>query len=317
MNPGVRTPVKMWAVCILTFKPDSHDMIDYDPHDWNSHLLDIRGSMVREIFGRVATCVLWSAVVVIADKHLPNVELGVPATVHTLLGTAIGLLLVFRTNSSYDRFWEGRRMWGNIINETRNLGRCAAVYLKLAPDLQRKVVESTVAFAYAAKRRLRNEPGLGEADRFFSQEELQSLYTEVHLPTAVARRISETLRTARDRGVISDYVLAMIDQNSQLLVDYIGACERIQSTPLPFAYMVHLRRGLLMYCYTLPFALVTQFGWEAVPLTFLVAYIFFGIEEIGVEIEGPFGTDENDLPLERFCERIEIDVLDQIGKPAA
>jgi putative membrane protein len=284
-------------------------MIDYDPHNWSSHLFDIRGSMVREIFGRVASCVLWSAVVVIADQYIPSVELGVPAVVHSLLGTAIGLLLVFRTNASYDRFWEGRRMWGNIINETRNLGRCAAVHLRSVPDLQRSVVESTVAFAYAAKRRLRDEPGLGEAERFFQPDELAALCADAHLPTAIARRISEALRTARDRGVISDYILAMIDQNSQLLVDYIGSCERIQSTPLPFAYMVHLRRGLLLYCYTLPFALVTDYGWEAVPLTFLVAYIFFGIEEIGVEIEGPFGTDENDLPLERFCALIERETL--------
>jgi putative membrane protein len=289
-------------------------MIDYDPHDWSSHLCDIRGSMVREIFGRVFSCVLWSAVVVAIDQHLRSV--GIPPIVHTLVGLAIGLLLVFRTNASYDRFWEGRRMWGNIINETRNLGRSAAVYLNLAPDLQRQVVESTVAFAYAAKRRLRNEAGLGEADRFFQTQELANLLTEPHLPTAIARRISESLRTARDRGVISDYLLAMIDQNSQLLVDYIGACERIQTTPLPFAYMVHLRRALIVYCYSLPFALVDDFHWVAVPLTLLVAYVFFGIEEIGVEIEGPFGTDENDLPLERFCERIEIDVLGQVPKPA-
>jgi putative membrane protein len=292
-------------------------MIDYDPHDWYSHLCDIRGSMVREIFGRVFSCVLWSCVVVAIDQHIKSVNLGIPSIVHTLMGLAIGLLLVFRTNSSYDRFWEGRRMWGNIINESRNLGRTAAVYLNLAPDLQREVVEGTVAFAYAAKRRLRNELGLGEADRFFRPDELQRLYSEVHLPTAVARRISHLLRTARDRGVISDYVLAMIDQNCQLLVDYIGACERIQTTPLPFAYMVHLRRALILYCYSLPFALVNDFGWVAVPLTFLVAYIFFGIEEIGVEIEGPFGTDENDLPLERFCERIELDVLGQVAKPEA
>jgi putative membrane protein len=290
-------------------------MIDYDPHDWKSHLCDIQGSMVREIFWRVLSCVIWSAVIVAIDQHVPGVNLGIPAIVHSLLGTAIGLLLVFRTNSSYDRFWEGRRMWGNIINESRNLARCAAVYLQAVPDLQRKIVENTIAFAFSAKRRLRDEQGLGEADRFFSPEEIDRLNREPHLPLALARRISESLRLARERGAISDYLLAMIEQNSQLLVDYMGACERIQTTPLPFAYMVHLRRVLILYCFSLPFALVNDFGWAAVPLTFLVAAVFFGIEEIGVEIEGPFGTDENDLPLERFCQRIETDVLGQLSKP--
>lgn len=283
-------------------------MIEYDPHDWKSHLLDIRGSMVREIFARVALCVLWAMVVVAIDIYWLNV--GVPPSVHALLGTAIGLLLVFRTNSSYDRFWEGRRMWGNIINESRNLGRCAATYLRAAPDLERKLVEWTIAYAYASMHRLRGEHTLGLATRFFSKEELATLESPDHLPVQVATKMTDVLIQSRDRGVLSEYALLQIDKNVNLLVDYIGACERIQKTPLPYAYMVHLRRALLLYCYTLPFALVNDYGWEAVPLTFLVAYIFFGIEEIGVEIEGPFGTDENDLPLERFCAGIEGDLLD-------
>ena len=90
----------------------------------------------------------------------------------------------------------------------------------------------------------------------------------------------------------------------QLLIDYCGACERIRSTPLPFAYAVHLRRALIVYCFTLPLALVQKYGWETVPVTLMIAYVLFGIEEIGVEIEGPFGDDDNDLPLEDICETI-------------
>ena len=101
-----------------------------------------------------------------------------------------------------------------------------------------------------------------------------------------------------------------LDQNVQLLIDYFGACERIHKTPLPFVYVVHLRRALVLYCFTLPFALVDHYGWWAIPATLLVAYTFFGIEEIGVEIENPFGQDDNDLPLERFCETIERDLLE-------
>lgn len=283
-------------------------MIDYDPHDWQSHLWDIRGSMLREIFARVATCVLWSVVVVYINEQW--VRVGIPITMHSLIGTAIGLLLVFRTNSSYDRFWEGRRMWGCIINESRNMARAAAVHLRDAPLLQRQVIEWTIAFAYATMHRLRGEATLGQAARYLTPQELAEVTVAEHIPLQVARRLSDTLREARKQGVLSEYALFSIDQNTQLLIDYMGACERIQKTPLPFAYMVHLRRGLILYCFSLPFALVNDFHWTTVLLTLLVAYVFFGIEEIGVEIEGPFGTDENDLPLERFCASIEGDLLD-------
>jgi putative membrane protein len=287
-------------------------MIDYDPHDWRSHLFDVRGSMVREIFGRVALCVAWSAVVAAFDVYVREVH--IPSIVHMVLGGAISLLLVFRTNSAYDRFWEGRRMWGSIINESRNLGRSVAVYLRAAPDLQREVIEGTIAFAHATRCRLRNQTETGACATYLKEDELCSLADGAHAPLRVSLRITGALQAARDRGVISDYLLAMIDNNVQLLVDYLGACERIHKTPIPFAYMVHLRRALILYCYSLPFALVQEYTWIAIPLTFFVAYVFFGIEEIGVEIEDPFGTDDNDLPLDRFCEVIESDLRELMPK---
>lgn len=292
-------------------------MTDYDPHKWWSHFFDLKGSMVREIAARVATCTAWSAVVVAIDQYV--VDVSISPIAHQLVGTAVGLLLVFRTNSSYDRFWEGRRMWGNIINESRNLGRSAAVYLHGVPELRKQLIEHTILFSYATMHRLRGERGVGEGTKFLSPEEHGNLTTTGNIPLQVTIEISNSLKAARDQGQISDYVLMALDNNVQLLIDYLGACERIEKTPLPFAYMVHLRRVLIMYCFTLPFALVGAFEWATVLDTFLVAYTFFGIEEIGVEIEGPFGRDENDLPLERFCQLIEKDLLEAIGerKPEA
>ncbi len=289
-------------------------MIDYDPHRWWSHFFDLKGSMVREIAARVATCTVWSAAVVAIDTQF---DVSIPATAHQLVGTALGLLLVFRTNASYDRFWEGRRMWGSIINESRNLGRAAAVYLDAVPELRKKLIERTILFSYATMHRLRGEQSIGNGAAFLSPEAATRLQAMRNIPQQVAIEMSDTLREARNRGVISDYVLMTLDNNVQLLIDYLGACERIEKTPLPFAYMVHLRRVLVMYCFTLPFALVDEYQWTTVLDTFLVAYTFFGIEEIGVEIEGPFGQDENDLPLERFCALIEGDLLESIGEPVA
>ncbi|HXG11582.1 MAG TPA: bestrophin family ion channel [Gemmataceae bacterium] len=278
-------------------------MIDYDPHRWWQHFFDIKGSMVREIFYRVLFCVLWSAVVVAFHQWVHPVA--IPQHGHTLVGFALGLLLVFRTQSSYDRFWEGRKQWGAIVNETRNLARLASVLLADAPALLARLLQWTVAFPYAVMHQLRGSRGLGPIADCLPTDEAQATLGAEHPPLAVARRISEQIAEARHRGLISDYTQMTLDQNVQLLVDYMGACERIHKTPLPFAYVVHLRRALILYCYSLPFALLRDFGWETVAVTFVIAYILFGIEEIGVEIEDPFGSDDNDLPLERICATIE------------
>lgn len=284
-------------------------MIEYDAHNWRGHLLDIKGSMVREILARVLTCVLWATLVVLVHKYVW--EINVSSTVHSLVGVALGLLLVFRTNASYDRFWEGRKLWGGIVNECRNLARGARALFGDDPALFATLIAWTSTFAYASMHRLRNAPGrgLGPAAARLPADEVAAVLASPNVPLAVSLRMTACLVAARDRGLISDYLLASLDQNIQLLIDYLGGCERIHRTPLPFVYVVHLRRALLLYCFTLPFALVKEFGWTTIADTLGVAYIFFGIEEIGVEIEDPFGFDANDLPLEAICEKIESDLL--------
>ncbi len=312
-------------------------MIDYDPHNWRSHLFDIRGSMAREIIVRVTLFTLWSVVIVLVYNYLVQYKGLVPWSphhaVHGLVGTALGLLLVFRTNASYDRFWEGRKLWGGIVNETRNLARQALTHLPDDLPLRDRLVRWTICMPYAAmhvlhrnaqprperRKLVATEPSdvvsLGPASMSLPSHDFQAVLSADHLPTAVALQISLCLRMAREKNLISDYVLVMIDQNTQQLIDYIGGCERIHKTPIPFAYMVHVRRALIMYCTFLPFALVGEFGWLTIPITFAVSYVFMGIEEIGVEIEDPFGHDENDLPLEAICGTIERNLLDMIRPP--
>ena len=290
-------------------------MIRYDPHSWTSHLFDVRGSLVREILGRVSLCVLWSAAIVACHQLLPDgtPDWEVPETVHALVGGALALLLVFRTNSSYDRFWEGRKLWGAIVNETRNLARQASVLLAADPALMRETILWTIAFAHAAMHRLRGDKHLGPMANELPADAVAPVLAAQHIPLAVARRITERLKHARDQGLLTDIQQMALDQNVQQLIDYIGGCERIHSTPMPYAYAVHLRRALIAYCFTLPFALEGRFGWATIPATLLVTYTFFGIEEIGVEIEDPFGEDDNDLPLEDICANIESNLRDVIG----
>jgi putative membrane protein len=286
-------------------------MIHYDPHKWTDHLFDIRGSLVKEISGRVLLCVGWSAVVVLIHTRYTNVS--IPSLLHTLVGLPLGLLLVIRTNSSYDRFWEGRKLWGGIVNEARNLIRSASVHFQKEPDLLVRLARWTAVFPWAAVKALRGEPGLGPLEKDLSPSEAREVSTAQHPALAVAVEMSRCLDEGRRRGAISDIIQTSLDQNVQQLVDYLGGCERIRKTPLPFAYVVHLRRALLLYCLTLPFALVDTFGWTTVLDVALISYTFFGIEEIGVEIEGPFGYDHNDLPLEDICETIHNNVLALAG----
>ena len=290
-------------------------MIDYDAHRWMPHLLDIKGSMLREIIGRILLCVLWSVPVVGIHSYVRPLD--VPPTVHGLVGVALGLLLVFRTNASYDRFWEGRKQWGSIVNESRNLARASSVFLSLEPALLASVVRWTVAWVHATMHHLRGQRGLGHVASALPAQEVEAVLAAQHVPLEIARRISALLAEARDKGLVSDYVLLSLDQNVQLLIDYMGACERIRRTPLPFAYVVHLRRALILYFLTLPFALVVPFGWLTLVAVTLVAYVFFGIEEIGVEIEDPFGEDDNDLPLEQICATIEGNLLALLERSTA
>jgi putative membrane protein len=290
-------------------------MIKYDPHDWLNHLFDIQGSVIREITGRLLLFGAWSIVAVGASEIAgrANHSLAIPETGHTLVGVALGLLLVLRTNASYDRYWEGRRQWGSIVNSSRNLARTASVYLAGAPELVRALLAWTAAFSRATMHHLRGTASLGDQPSDLPGwdlpgGELQKVLSEGRVPLAVSRRMTAVIAAGHERRLISDIQQATLDQNVQQLVDALGSCERIHNTPMPFAYVVHLRRALILYLLTLPFALVGRFGWLTVPAVVLIAYNILGIEEIGVEIEDPFGEQKNDLPLVDFCATIDGDL---------
>ncbi len=277
-------------------------MIDYDPHRWRE-LLQWRGTMVVAISRRAGLILLVAATVTTLHFHWR--DLAVPETVHALLGSALSLLLVFRTNASYDRFWEGRKLWGTIVNTSRNITRLSLVHLGKDAALLKQALQLVIAFPYASMNDLRGMRGIGPIEKELDEDASARLLAANHPPSAIARGISTVFANAREQGLISDYMQMEIDKQPALLIDCIGACERIHKTPLPFAYVVHLRRALVLYCGTLPFALLGKFGWGTIPISFLVAIVLFGIEEIGVEIEDPFGTDDNDLPLENICASIE------------
>ena len=226
-------------------------MIKYDPHTWLDHFFDWRGSLVREIIGRVLLVTLWSVAIALFHQHVSPVA--IPATVHTLIGVAFGLLLVFRTNSSYDRFWEGRKLWGGIVNETRNLIRSSEAYLVKHPEARKSIALWMLGFVYASMHILREKKDIGPVASKLKSSEVDAALASPHPALYCAKQISLSLQTAKEAGHITAFEQITIDNNVQLLIDYLGGCERIHKTPLPFAYVVHLRRALVIYCLTLPF----------------------------------------------------------------
>lgn len=281
-------------------------MVRYDPHVWSSTFFAVRGSMLRVIALRSASVTLFA--LALTAVHFFLLPLSVPGIsgVHGIVGPALGLLLVFRTNASYERWWEGRKLWGAIVNTCRNLARQAVVHLDATPARRDAVLRLTRAFPPATAHVLRGKQW--HDDALFPPAEAHRPIARSHPAFAIATALTEQLKAAQREVGLSDYLFTALDADVHQLVDCVGACERIHKTPPPFAYVVHLRRALVIYCGTLPLALLGTFGWSTAVVVFFVAYILFGIEEIGVEIEDPFGHDENDLPLEQISEAIDRNI---------
>jgi len=281
-------------------------VIEYDPHQWRSTFFALRGSMVRAIAVRSGLAMVFATTITVLHFYVTPLSFNEAAAAHGLIGPALSLLLVFRTNASYDRWWEARKLWGTIVNTCRNLARASSVHLSDEPERLTRVLALTASFPGTAMRELRGAPRV--ISESLSPVDREALARPGHLPTATCTRITALLDERRRQGRLPDMVFTSLDAHVATLVDAIGACERIHKTPLPFAYVVHLRRAIVLFCGTLPFALLGRFGVVALPLTFVISYVLFGIEEIGVEIEDPFEGDDNDLPLEKITATIERDV---------
>jgi putative membrane protein len=164
---------------------------------------------------------------------------------------------------------------------------------------------------------LRRERALGPTAEKLPAAEVAAALAENHVPMAVATRIARLLADRRASGTFPERAVIAIDAVLRTMMDSMGVCERIRDTPLPFAYVVHLRRAVMLFLVTLPFALVDPFGWATVVYAALISYVLLGIDEIGVEIENPFGSDHNDLPLEAICRGIEKDLTSVLQQPEA
>jgi putative membrane protein len=278
----------------------------YDPERWRRGLFNFRLTLTVPILRRSLVATAWSVLVqgAISLRLLPSTS----SLAHTLVGIAFGLLLVFRTNTSYDRFWEGRRLWGTIVEESRNLARLAAVHVPAAR--RHELCAAVSVCAHATMHALRVERDLGPHAAGLGAATLAAVRDAAHVPTAALARVGQIAREAVRSGAAPATALPAFEEGCRAILLAAGGCTRIRATPIPFAYTVHLRRALILYATTIPFALAREYGWLSVPATCVVTFVLFGIEELGVSIEDPFGHDSNDLPLEQYCAAIDASLFD-------
>lgn len=290
--------------------------MEREKRDWFKVLISWKGSVVPAIFPRVLFCGLFSLVISLLYQAgipiaLPDIAGGIVPSI------VLGLLLVFRTNTAYDRFWEGRKAWGSLINVVRNLARNMWISIaeKQPEDRAIKInnLRLLVAFSVATKLRLRGQSLNYELANLLPSEYYEKLKTMNNPPLEIAFWLGDYLHLQYEQGKVNVYQLTAMFKLLDIMVDILGACERILKTPMPIAYSIHLRQLLLIYCLALPFELVDELQLMTVLIVSLISFMIFGIEEIGIEIENPFGHDPNDLPLDEICQTMQKNIEDLIS----
>jgi ion channel-forming bestrophin family protein len=283
--------------------------------NWFKIVLRIQGSVIPTILSRVLWCGAFGFFISVLGFY--QIPVGAKALGGVVPSIVLGLLLVFRTNTAYERFWEGRKAWGTIVNNIRNLSRLIWVAIAEIEPIHRQekeqILKLLVAFSIATKLHLRSQPVDDRLAELVSPLQFDKLQAINNPPLEIVFWISDYLQAKQEQGQISLYQMNELQNILNNLVDTLGACERILRTPMPLAYAIHLKQLLSIYCFLLPFQVVDELRWWTAPAVALVGFTLFGIEAIGVEIENPFGTDPNDLPLDTICNTIGRNIDDLIS----
>jgi len=236
--------------------------------------------------------------------------------VFSFLGVVLSILLVFRTNSAYDRWWEGRKQWGALVNNTRNLALMVNSSFPKDDHRTRKRVAILISnFCIAMKEHLRDGVKTEELISV-SKEELAVYNGKNHVPNHIANEIYQEVRDGHQREAIDGYDFINIKPQVTALLDILGACERIRKTPIPFSYAVYIKIFISIYAILLPFGLYDMLSWGAIPINMFIFFAFIGLEMMAAEIEGPFGLDCNDLPTGVIAHTIKENVFEILVEDA-
>lgn len=287
-------------------------MIDYNPKGWISL---VTHAYSRHVMRTLRPVLLFMAgysallcYLVLDVFRLHEKEFHSTIAMHSLLGIVLGLFLVFRTNSAYDRWWEGRKLWGSMVNNTRNLAHKLNAFLPKGDELDRKYFSIMIPnFVVSVREHLRkgvNQRDLEDAGGDF----MQRIEHVKHIPNRVSSLMYERINELLQNKVITGDHLIVMDRELKEFSDILGACERIKNTPIPYSYSMYIKKFIFIFIVTLPFGFVTLMEYMTIPVVVLVSYILLSVELIAEEIEDPFGKDVNDLPTDDLSGKIRNNV---------
>jgi putative membrane protein len=287
--------------------------------NWLRMLFIWNGSVLNTILPQLLLVLLISSFVTLSHGYVFHYQVELTVAPFTLLGVSMAIFLGFRNSASYDRYWEGRKQWGELLNLTRSLTRQALSLGRLAesdPRLHEWIALLT-ALCHALRHQLRNSDPAADLDRLVPAHFRQQVLKAHYRPIAILNLLGKWVEERRREGQYGEIIAASFDSNLNGLSGVIGACERLANTPLPYPYAVMNHRIVYLYCFLLPFGLVSTLGYMTPVLSVLVAYTFMALEALAEEIEEPFGTLPNDLALGSICHTIERSLLEMIGKSLA
>ncbi len=285
-------------------------MIQYNPKDWLSFIFRFpKSDTFVKLWPMILLIGIYSGAIAFFEieywQWSENNKVKNIVVMHSLLGFVISLLLVFRTNTAYDRWWEGRKQWGSLVNNSRNL---ALKMNALLPknDMQSRSFFKTLIpqYAVALKNHLRSEATRLELDEALHPE-LTEIDHDKHLPNQLAALLFKKVNTLFEAGKIKGEQLIILNSELQSFTEICGACERIKNTPIPFSYSAFLKKFIFFYVMTLPLGYVFNLGYLVIPVVAFIFYVLASLELVAEEIEDPFGTDSNDLPMDKMCDNIQ------------
>jgi len=279
-------------------------MVQYNPKDWITFIFRFHKSdTFRQLMPMMFVIGLYTYGVCFLEiehwklsekSHVKNISI-----MHGMLGFVISLLLAYRTNTAYDRWWEGRKLWGSLVNSSRNLALKLSVMLSDEKD--KKFLRQVIpAYASILSKHLSNK----EVSKMLYENIDLEIDHQKHKPNQVAKSIFEKINELYKSGKITGDQLITINNELQTFTDVCGACERIKNTPIPYSYSAFIKKFIFFYIMTLPFGYAFSLGYYSIPVVIFTFYVLASLELIAEEIEDPFGDDANDLPTEKISENI-------------
>ena len=295
---------------------------------WLREIFTYQGTVLPRIWRRLMfVAILTVALTVVHVELRQFIVQDITPLPFTLTGFALSVFLGFRTSTAYNRFWEGRTLWGGQVNASRSFTRQVQTWLGPPPgvvldaaqmgaivDLRRRLVHHAIAFSHALRQRLREEDDTDEYEALLDPHLCVTIGADLNRPQAIASHMADLLRRAYDDRLIHPQHVPIMEGSLTAMTDIQGGCERIRSTPLPYVYRVLVHQIVGAYCFALPFSLIHTVGWFSPVVAVMVAYSFFGLDAIGEELDNPFETDANDLPLAAITRSIEIDLRARLGE---